>query len=105
MAHLVGPAGGYLIAFPAAAFVTGAFAEHDWDRNFFTAVLAMLVGSLVIIFCGWGWFALSTHTNALTALSVAVLPFIPGDIIKILLAAAVLPSGWMLLKKSQKPDH
>src|SRR2546430_11386604 len=46
LAHLVGPAGGYLIAFPAAAFVTGAFAEHDWDRKFFTAVLAMLIGSL-----------------------------------------------------------
>src|SRR5205823_1405584 len=67
LAHLVGPAGGYLIAFPAAAYVTGAFAEHDWDRQFFTAVLAMLIGSLVIIFCGWGWFSLSTRTNALTA--------------------------------------
>ena len=105
LAHLVGPAGGYLVAFPAAAFVTGAFSEHDWDRQFFTAVLAMLIGSLVIIFCGWGWFALSTRTNALTALSVAVVPFIPGDIVKILLAAAVLPSGWMLLRKNQKPDH
>src|SRR5213593_3165918 len=46
LAHLVGPAGGYLVAFPAAAFVTGAFSEHDWDRQFFTAVLAMLIGSL-----------------------------------------------------------
>src|SRR6266496_4120586 len=35
--HLLGPSGGYLIAFPAAAFVTGAFAEHEWDRQFFTA--------------------------------------------------------------------
>ena len=105
LAHLVGPAGGYLIAFPAAAYVTGAFAEHDWDRQFFSAVLAMLIGSLVIIFCGWGWFSLSTRTNALTAFRFTVLPFIPGDIIKILLAAAVLPSGWMLLKKSQQPDR
>src|SRR2546423_1937568 len=101
LAHLVGPAAGYLVAFPAAAYVTGAFAEHDWDRQFFTAVLAMLIGSLVIIFCGWSWFALSTRTNAVTALSVTVVPFIPGDIIKILLAAAVLPSAWKLLKKSQ----
>jgi len=99
--HLVGPAGGYLMAFPAAAFITGAFAEYDWDRKFFTAVFAMLIGSLVIIFCGWGWFALSTHTNAIAALRVTVLPFIPGDIIKILLAAAVLPSGWKLLRKQQ----
>ncbi len=32
--HLMGPTGGYLIAFPAAAFITGAFAEHGWDRRF-----------------------------------------------------------------------
>ncbi len=101
LAHLVGPAGGYLIAFPAAAYVTGAFAEHDWDRQFFSAVLAMLIGSLVIIFCGWGWFSLSTRTNALTAFRFTVLPFIPGDIIKIVLAAAVLPSGWVLLKRQR----
>jgi len=101
LAHLVGPAGGYLIAFPAAAYVTGAFAEHDWDRQFFTAVLAILIGSLVIIFCGWGWFSLSTRTNALTAFRFTVLPFIPGDIIKIVLAAAVLPSGWVLLNRQR----
>src|SRR5947209_7735133 len=37
LATLLGPSGGYLIAFPAAAFITGAFAEHGWDRRFFTA--------------------------------------------------------------------
>jgi biotin transporter BioY len=105
LAHLVGPAGGYLVAFPAAAYVTGAFSEHDWDRNFFTAALAMLIGSIVIIFCGWGWFALSTRTNALTAFRFTVWPFVPGDLVKIALAAAVLPSGWMLLRKGQKPDR
>src|SRR2546429_9113927 len=35
--HLMGPTGGYLIAFPAAAYITGAFAEHGWDRRFFSA--------------------------------------------------------------------
>src|SRR6266487_196183 len=42
--HLLGPTGGYLVAFPAAAFITGAFAEHGWDKNFFTAVAAMAIG-------------------------------------------------------------
>src|SRR5229473_2116008 len=50
--HLFGPTGGYLVAFPAAAFITGAFAEHGWDRRFITAAAAMLVGSIVIIFVG-----------------------------------------------------
>ena len=57
-----GPTGGYLVAFPAAAFITGAFAEHDWDRRFLTAVAAMAIGSVVIMLSGWTWFALVTNT-------------------------------------------
>jgi len=102
--HLFGQTGGYLIAFPAAAFITGAFAEHDWDRNFVTAVAAMAIGSAVIILSGWAWFAIVTNTGMATAFKLTVLPFIAGDIIKILLAAAALPTGWALLRRkaSQK---
>src|ERR1700730_15753530 len=53
IAHLLGPTGGYLVAFPAAAFITGAFAEHGWDKRFVTAAAAMNIGSVVILFCGW----------------------------------------------------
>src|ERR1700737_758673 len=60
IAHLLGPTGGYLVAFPAAAFITGAFAEHGWDKRFLTAVAAMTIGSVVIILSGWAWFSLST---------------------------------------------
>jgi biotin transport system substrate-specific component len=97
--HLMGPTGGYLVAFPAAAFITGAFAENGWDRKFFTAVAAMAVGSLVIMLAGWAWFALVTKTSLPVAFQLTVLKFIPGDIIKILLAAAALPAGWKLLKR------
>ncbi len=97
--HLLGPTGGYLIAFPAAGFITGAFAEHDWDRRFLTAAAAMLIGSIVIILCGCAWFALLMRTGVATAFRLTVAPFIIGDIIKILLAAAVLPSGWKLLRR------
>jgi len=93
-----GPTGGYLVAFPAAAFITGAFAEHGWDRRYFTAAAAMAIGSVVIFAGGWSWFAIVTHTAPVAAFKLAVLPFIPGDIIKIALAAAVLPTGWVLLK-------
>jgi biotin transport system substrate-specific component len=97
--HLLGPTGGYLIAFPAAAYITGAFAEQGWDRHFFTAAAAMAIGSIVIIGCGWLWFSYLTHTSPLIVLQITVLKFIPGDIIKISLAAAVLPSGWKLLRR------
>ncbi len=105
LAHLLGPTGGYLIAFPAAAFITGSFAENGWDRRFPTAVVAMAIGSIVIMLSGWAWFAIVMQTPALPAFQLTVLKFIPGDIIKILLAAAALPLGWKLLKRkaSQKP--
>jgi biotin transport system substrate-specific component len=99
IAHLLGPTGGYLVAFPAAAFITGAFAENGWDKHFFSAVAAMAVGSIVILLAGWAWFAMLTHTPPLVAFQVGVMKFIPGDIVKILFAAALLPSGWALLKR------
>jgi len=97
--HLLGPTAGYLIAFPAAAFITGAFAEHGWDKRFLTAAASMAIGSAVIMLSGWAWFALVSKTPLSIAFQVTVLKFIPGDIIKILLAAAVLPSGWALLRR------
>jgi biotin transport system substrate-specific component len=101
LAHLVGPYGGYLISFPAAAFITGAFSEHGWDRRFWSAATAMAIGSLVILFCGWAWFSFAWHTPPMAALVQTVTHLVPGDIIKVLLAAAVLPSGWKLVGKGR----
>src|SRR6266851_10435223 len=68
LAHLVGPTGGYLISFPAAAYITGAFAEHGWDRRFLSAAAAMAIGSAVILFCGWAWFSVLMRTSPLLTL-------------------------------------
>jgi len=103
--HLLGQTGGYLVAFPAAAFITGAFAENGWDKRFITSAAAMAVGSLVILLTGWVWFSVITNTSLPIAFKLSVAPpIIIGDVIKILLAAAVLPTGWALLKRkaSQK---
>ena len=99
LVRFIGPTAGYLVAFPAAAFITGAFAEHGWDKRYVTAVAAMAIGSIVIFLGGWAWFAVLTHTAPLTAFNITVAPFLLGDVIKIALAAAVLPTGWALLKK------
>ncbi|HEV8370521.1 MAG TPA: biotin transporter BioY, partial [Pyrinomonadaceae bacterium] len=90
---LLGPHGGYLVSFPAAAYITGAFAEHGWDRRFLAAVAAMAIGSVIILAAGWSWLVV-LRTPPLAAFKVGVAPFIAGDIIKVLLAAAVLPTGW-----------
>jgi biotin transport system substrate-specific component len=102
-AHLLGPTGGYLVAFPAAAFITGAFAENGWDKRFFSAVASMAVGSVVILAAGWTWFSVLMQTDLISAFKVSVAPHIVGDLIKILLAAAVLPTGWAVLNR--KASH
>jgi len=104
IARFIGPSGGYLIAFPAAAYVTGAFAEFGWDRRYHTAVIAMAIGSVVILATGWAFYTVVTNTPANVSFSLAVLRFIPGDIIKIALGAAVLPTGWALLKRKASGD-
>jgi biotin transporter BioY len=101
---LFGPSGGYLISFPAAAYITGAFAEHGWDRRFLTACAALAIGSVVILLAGWCWLMV-LRTPPLAAYKVGVEPFIVATIIKVILAAAVLPTGWGILKRkaSQPP--
>ena len=96
--HFQGATAGYLFAFPAAAFVTGYLAERGWDRRFLTAAAAMAVGSLVILACGWAWLALLLR-SAGDAFRLGVAPFVVGDIIKIALAAAALPTGWAILRR------
>ena len=104
LVRFFGPTGGYLIAFPAAAFVTGAFAEFGWDRRYYTAVVAMAIGSVIILVTGWIWYSILTNTSPAVSFQLAVMRFLPGDVIKIALAAAVLPTGWALLKRKASGD-
>jgi biotin transport system substrate-specific component len=89
---LVGPTGGYLIAFPFAAALTGALAARGWDRTPLRMFLAMLSGSAVIF--GLGLAHLSRFMPADALLASGLLPFIPGDLTKSLLAAGVFPAVW-----------
>lgn len=91
------PTAGYLLAFPLAAFLTGWLAERGWDRKFLTAAAAIGLGSVVILF--GGWLGLLRFYSTEQAFALGVAPFIIGDIVKIALAAAALPSGWALLKR------
>ena len=94
---LFSPTSGYLLSYPAAAFVTGLLAERGWDRRFATAAAAMTIGSCVILLSGWAWLA--RFSSPASAWTLGVAPFLVGDVVKIALAAAVLPSGWALFKR------
>lgn len=95
-AVLVGPTAGYLIGFVVAAFVVGWLCEKGWDRRIATAVLAMLCGNVIIYLFGITWLA--NYVSWQQVLATGLIPFLPGDIIKIVLAALALPLGWKLLR-------
>jgi biotin transport system substrate-specific component len=97
VAHLLGPTGGYLVAFPFAAAMTGAFAEHALDRTPWRMFWIMIAGSMVIFGLGLGQLSRFVPANAL--LASGLLPFIPGDLIKAALAAAVFPAAWKLVDR------
>ncbi len=93
--RFAGPTGGYLIGFVAAAFVVGWLSERGWDRHVLATSVAMLLGNITIYAFGLPWLANFVGWEA--ALGAGFLPFVAGDLIKIALAALVLPLGWALL--------
>ena len=94
-ARLLGPTGGYLLAFPIAAFVTGWLAERGFDRRYRTSIVAMAAGLSIIFLGGVAWLASGIGLAA--ALATGLYPFVIVDVIKIVAAGLVLPSAWKLL--------
>jgi biotin transport system substrate-specific component len=92
---IMGPTGGYILGFVVAAAATGFLAERGWDRRIATAVLAMTAGTVLIFACGLPWLAAYVGTTNVWAMGL--IPFIPGAIVKLALAALVLPIGWRFM--------
>jgi biotin transport system substrate-specific component len=100
-ARLLGPTGGYLMALPLAAFVAGCLAERGFDRRYLTAVLAMACG-LAVVFAGgvlWLGLVVQPASGMTGALAAGFAPFIIADVLKLLAAAAVMPSLWRLTRR------
>ena len=97
-ARLLGPTGGYLMAYPLAAFVTGWLAERGFDRRYFTAVLAMSCGLAVIFAGGVLWLVRFVHPAGAfgAALAAGFYPFVLEDVVKLMVAGGVMPSLWRL---------
>ncbi len=94
-ARLFGPTGGYLMAYPLAAFVAGYLGARGFDRRYLTSLVAMLSG-LVVIFAG-GVLWLSILVGVPAALATGFYPFVLADTMKLMAAAGVMPSVWRLL--------
>jgi len=96
MVYIFSPTFGYIVGFVLAAYLVGFFCEKGWDRKIEKAILAMIIGSIVLYIPGLLW--LGKFVGLERVLTIGFYPFIAGDILKIFLAGSILPFGWKLTK-------
>jgi len=100
LAYMVGPTGGYLAGFFVSAVIMGMLAERGWSQRAFLVAGAMIIGHATIYLMGAGW--LSTFIGLEKAITAGVLPFLYGDLLKLVIAAAGLPFAWSLVNRLTK---
>ncbi|MBZ9572166.1 biotin transporter BioY [Patescibacteria group bacterium] len=98
--YILSPTFGYILGFVFSAFLVGFLTEKGFDRNFKTAILAMLIGNIVIYLPGLLW--LGKFIGFEKVLTIGLYPFLLGDLLKILLSAFLLPFGWKFITKRSK---
>lgn len=104
VAELVGPTGGYLIGYLALVALSGVLYEHfgknaQGRKKVIGMVLSMILGTIVLYAFGTAWFVVVTHTPPLSALLLCVVPFLPGDAVKIAAVAVLVPQLEKALKR------
>jgi biotin transport system substrate-specific component len=97
-ARLVGPTAGFLLSYPLAAFVAGWLAERRFDRQYLTSLAAMTAGLAIVFAGGLSWLAYGPTALGLAgAAASALMPFLLADLVKLCLAAGVLPVVWRFI--------
>jgi biotin transport system substrate-specific component len=97
MGILTGATAGYLLGFVGAAYAVGWLAERGLERSVRTSILPFLVGTVIIYMCGVAWLAVMLGSLS-KAIQFGLLPFIAGDLVKLIAAALTLPIAWKLVK-------
>ncbi len=95
------PSFGYLIGFIAAGLVVGALAESKMDRTPIRMVTTMALGNIVIYAFGVTGLMLSIHVGLGSAIVLGVLPFLLGDLVKMVIAAGLLPGAWFAVRRAE----
>lgn len=91
---LLGPSGGYLVGFVAAAAVVGWVAERFGDRRFVAALLSFALGTVASFAIGMVWLAVALGTDLQQTLAYGLWPFVVGGLAKALIGAGVTSLGW-----------
>ena len=103
--YFLGPTGGFLVGFIALALIVGYAADRGWDRSFARLFGAMIAADVVVFILGFAWLALFAQAGSHTGIGFAgawtygVMPFLLGDLLKIALAAALVPATWGLIAR------
>jgi biotin transport system substrate-specific component len=101
-ARFAGPTGGYLLAFPLAAFVFGTLLER-MPRHWWACLGAAFVADALLLALGAAWLAALSPAplGFADAVRLGVLPFLPGELVKALLVAAALPASWWAVERAR----
>ncbi|MBA3446058.1 MAG: biotin transporter BioY [Pseudaminobacter sp.] len=99
LAYMLGSTGGYLAGFVAMAAIVGWAADRGWDRNPVQLLGAILAAEAVMMAMGFAWLAMLIGVEK--SWQFGVVPFIVPDLIKVALAAALVPAAWSLLPKQR----
>jgi len=97
---LTGATAGYLVGFVIAAYVIGLLCERGMERSVRTSLIPFLAGTLIIYACGVAWLAVVVGGFA-KAMTLGMLPFLPGDAVKLAAAALALPGAWGLARPGE----
>ena len=89
VAKLAGPTGGYIVGFIPMAIIAGFVIDHCKKR--WVQLVGMIVGTMICYALGTVWFCFQANYTVSAALAVCVIPFIPADLIKIVLAMSIGP--------------
>ena len=101
-AYMMGPTGGYLLGFFVSAIVLGQLAEMGWGKSLASTAAAMVIGNVVIY--AFGVFWLSQMIGLEKAFQFGLAPFIYGDLLKIVIAAGLMPFAWKAVQKLVSKD-
>lgn len=99
LARFAGPTAGYLLFFPLAAFVLAKLLEMARQRSFLRWLSALLAAEVVIFAGGVTWLKLMTSWPWKRALLLGLIPFLPGELVKVMLVGICLPASWWALTR------
>ncbi|MET3793129.1 biotin transporter BioY [Aquamicrobium terrae] len=97
IAYMLGTTGGYLAGFVAMAAIAGWAADRGFDRNPFKLFGAFMVAEVVMMAMGFAWLAVLIGADK--AWQFGVVPFVVGDLIKVALAASLVPAVWSIVAR------